>query len=144
MREGRNEMNRTWTCAILIIFALTFDCAGQLAIKQITAESTQLERGEETKIYVVFNGPNDKVASVEATVREAPEVYYILNNDGKNGDEKEGDNIWTCTAQVPWEADSGTYHLDISALDADGNEILLESSEKQNEPRRGTIEVTVK
>ena len=118
-------------------------CAGQLAIKEITADPNEVTAGKQATLMVIFTGPKKKVASVTATVREAPEVYYRLNNDGKNGDEEAGDNIWTCNAIVPYEAMPGTYNLDISAKDTEGNILFMEKVDKKKKGRRGILKVKV-
>ncbi|MFQ5606030.1 MAG: choice-of-anchor X domain-containing protein [bacterium] len=108
------------------IFAGITGCATQLSVKQVMVDPPELAAGEDAKIVVVFTGPKNKVASVTATVRENPEFTYTLTDDGTNGDEKARDNIWTAQTTVPYEALAGTYHLDIRAMDKDGNEIVVE------------------
>ena len=137
-------MNRVQFTSIFISMLFLIGCGGQLAVKQTIVEPPQLTPGKTGKIIVIFSGPKNEVAEVVATVREAPNVYYTLNNSGENGDEKAGDNIWTCEAVVPWDAPADTYHLDIQARDEDGNEIITNGLEQQEKGRSGTVEVIVK
>jgi hypothetical protein len=136
-------MKKALFCSIFFMVALALGCAGQLAVKQMTVDPVEVAAGNKAKIVVAFDGPKNKVANVTATVRENPDVYYSLNDEGKNGDEKAGDNIWSRVAEVPWDAPAALYHLDIRATDKDGNEIFAKGSE-QKAGRSGTITVTVK
>jgi len=130
--------------SILITMALFIGCAGQLAVKEIRMEPKETNPGEEAKIYVVLKGSTDKVSKIIATVREATDMYFSLNDEGKEGDEKRGDNIWSYQVVVPWQADAGSYHLDFSVYDKEGNELVIKGLEQQSTGRSGSIEVIVK
>jgi len=119
-------------------------CAGQIVVKQTIAEPSQLSPGDDVKYSVVLNGSPDKVAEIKVTVREHPELVFDLYNNGEEGDEKAGDNIWTYQSQIPWEAPANTYHLDLCVRDAEGKEIITKGFEHQSTGRSGTIVVTVK
>ena len=129
---------------ILVAVAMTIGCAGQLAVQQVMIDPTEVNAGDNAKIMVQFKGPKDQLKSVVATVRENPDIYFPLNDSGKNGDEKAGDNIWTHIATVPVEAPAAVYNLDISAKDMDGNEIIAEGLENRTTGRSGTVVLTVK
>jgi len=129
--------------ALVLLTSIILACASQLTIKQISINSTELAPGDETKMFVVFKSSQKNVAQVTATVREASEIYYSFNDDGKEGDEKAGDNIWTCNVEVPWNAPAGNYHLDITAEDKDDNPIFIEKTKQKSKDKGMTIEVTV-
>ncbi|UCE05872.1 MAG: hypothetical protein JSW07_20150 [bacterium] len=137
-------MNKTIFCSILFIVVLLLGCAGQLALQDIIVEPKEVVPGDDAKIFVVLKASKSKVASVVATVREVPDFSFSLNNEGKDGDEKAGDNVWSYQVMVPWEADAGIYHLDISVRDKDGNEIIARGLEQRNTGRSGSIEVIIK
>ena len=137
-------MKKTLFYLILITLTLIISCAGQLAIKEIQVEPKEAEPGGEAKIFVVLKGSTDKVSKIIATVREATDMYFPLNNKGEDGDEKAGDNIWSYEVIVPWEADAGTYHLDFSVYDKEGNELVTKGMEQQRTGRSGSVEVIVK
>jgi len=136
-------MNKTLFYSILFIVALVLGCAGQIAVKQTIAEPSEVAPGEDIKIHVVLKGSKDKTGNVVVTVREYPEILISLNDNGDNGDEKAGDNIWSFKFPIPWDAPAGIYHLDISVQDKDGNEIITKGFEQQSTGRSGTIEVTI-
>ena len=137
-------MKKTLFGLLIISILLIIGCASQLAVKQTMIDPPQVNVGDDAKIVIVFTGEKNSVATVIATVRENPEMYFSLNDDGENGDEKAGDNIWTYTITIPWDAPSDTYHLDIRARDQEGNEIITEGYEQQSTGRSGTVEIIVK
>ena len=137
-------MKKSSFYSILITLLLIIGCAGQLAVKEIRVEPKETELGGEAKIFVVLKGSTDKVSKIIATVREATDMYFSLNDKGEDGDEKAGDNIWSYEVVVPWDADAGTYHLDFSVYDKEGNEFVTEGMEQQRTGRSGSIEVIVK
>ena len=106
-------------CLICSILAVVIGCATRLSLKQVMVDPPQITRGSKAKIIVVFKGPKSKVASVQATVRENPEITYNLNDNGTNGDEKANDNIWTAQTTVPYDAPAGMYHLVNSSFKCD-------------------------
>lgn len=130
--------------SILILLVLVLGCAGQLAIKQITVEPKEVAPGDNAKIFVILKGAKDKVAKIVAVVREAPDMSFSLNNEGKNGDEKAGDQIWTTEVVVPWQANAGIYHLDFSIYDKEDNVLVSKGMEQSSAGRSGSIEVIVK
>jgi hypothetical protein len=144
MKEER-KMNRVLLICISIFTMGAFlgGCAGQLAVKQTFADPPQSSPGEKVKIVVEFKGPKNKVSEVVATVQEAPNFRFSLNDQGENGDEKAGDNIWTSEGTVPMDAPANTYHLDILAKDMDGNEIITPGLEQQEYGRSGAVDVVV-
>ena len=83
------------------------------------------------------------MAEVVATVREAPDFNFRLNDKGEDGDEKAGDNIWSREVTVPLDAPADTYHLEILAKDTDGNEIITPGLEQQQFGQSGSVEVVV-
>ncbi len=128
---------------ITLYIAYLIGCASQLAVKEMMVEPPRVNVGAQVKIMVAFTGPKNSVATVIATVREDPEMYFALNDEGQDGDEIVGDNVWTYTATVPWDAPADTYHLDIRARDQDGDEIITKGYEQQTTGRSGTIAITV-
>ncbi len=128
----------------LLMLVFFLGCATELSIKSMTAEPSTSSPGDSVKCYVVLNQPTEKVKSVVGTVREYPSYIFAFNNNGENGDDKAGDNIWTTQYTVPWEAPSEEYHLDIDVLDNEGNRIISKEVEGETLDRSGTILVVVK
>lgn len=130
--------------SIVMMLIFIVGCASQLAVKEIWVEPKESAPGDNAKIFVVLKGSIDKVSKIIATVREAPDMYFALNDDGKDGDEKARDKIWSYEVVVPWEAYAGTFHVDFSVYDKEGNELITKGLEQQRTGRSGTVEVIVK
>ena len=119
-------------------------CASQLAVQSFAADPADISPGQSAILMVTFQGPADQVYSVVATVREAPDIMYTLNNSGNNGDAQAGDKTWSIEVTVPYEATPGDYHLDIVALDQERKIIVEKGVEMEDVSQSGTLEVTVK
>lgn len=131
-----------YSITIMLIFLQS--CAGQLAIQEIRMDPQKVEPGDEAMIFVVVKGSTSKISKIVATVREAPDMYFTLNDNGKDGDEKAGDKTWSYQVIVPWEADPGVYHLDFSFYDKDGKLIVTRSMKQGRTGSSESIEVYVK
>ncbi|MBN2028931.1 hypothetical protein JW824_01690 [bacterium] len=136
-------MKKAYWGFMILSIACMIGCASQLAVRQMMVDPPTVNVGSQAKIMVVFTGPKNAVSTVIATVRENPEMYFALNDEGQDGDEEAGDNVWTYTVSVPWDAPADTYHLDIRARDQEGNEIITGGYEQQETGRSGTVEVIV-
>ncbi len=134
---------KTRLCSAILLLVFATGCAGPLAVKEMAIEPAVINVGGRALILVTFVGPKKSVASVRATVYEAPEIYYDLRDDGTNGDEKANDNVWTAQVDVPYEAAPGLYQLDIEARDAEGNTIAVKGGELTGAGYSGSISVTV-
>jgi hypothetical protein len=141
--KGGNMKIKQFYFLCLLVLIIT-GCASQLKVKQLMVKPAIVAPGEDATIMIVFKGPADKIASVTATVRRNTKFFYLLNNDGIEGDETANDKIWSFAFTVPLEAPSDTYYLDISAKDKEGNEIIVRSSEALETGLIGTVEVVVK
>jgi hypothetical protein len=141
--EGKMKRIRLICISIFTILAFLAGCAGQLAVKQAIVDPPKSAPGENVKIMVKFKGPKNRVSEVVATVRDAPNFVFPLNDNGQNGDDKAGDNIWSSEQTVPYNAPANTYYLDILAKDTDGNEIITPGLEQQQYGRSGVVEVVV-
>jgi hypothetical protein len=119
--------------------------ASLVTIKEVTAQPTIAEAGGKILLSVEFEGLKDDVLMVQASVREANNLDYILNDDGNNGDERADDNIWSYKAHIPSNAPSGyKVHIDFQALDKDLNEIYLMGTIKEGMGERGSLIFTIK
>jgi hypothetical protein len=95
-------------------------------------------------LTVKFEGRPGHVVSVKAVVREAPQNFYVFNDNGRDEDELAGDNIWTSRLDVVSDAVPGEYHLDIRAFDKNWNPVFLSGTIKEGRGEIGSIIVTVK
>lgn len=98
---------------------------------------------KENKIMVKLSGPVQKVDKVTATVREESSYQFTLHNTGESGDLSAQDSIWTYQFESYYGAPPGQYHLDISVVDHQGNEVVTPGNEHRYLGRSGTIIVEV-
>jgi hypothetical protein len=96
-----------------------------VSIKEAVAQTPVMKRGESSILRVSFEGRPGQVVSVKAVVREAPHNFYVLNDNGREEDERAGDDVWTGRIDVVADAVPGEYHLDIHAFDRNWNPIFL-------------------
>jgi len=108
-------------------------------------EPMTIERtwAEDNRIMVEIEGPVHKVDKVTATVREESSYKFTLQNDRSGGDSSEQDSIWTYEFDSYYHAPPGQYHLDISVIDEQGNEVVMPGHEHRYLGRSGTIVVEV-
>ncbi|NOZ55562.1 MAG: hypothetical protein GXO73_02070 [Calditrichaeota bacterium] len=113
--------------SLLSVFALTLlvGCSSTVKLVGAKAEPAVLSPGQKGKLIVILSGAKKKVGSVVAVVREYPEYTVRLNDEGRMGDEKAGDGVWTYEFPVPYDAPAQDYHLDITIRDKDGNIIQV-------------------
>ena len=102
------------------------------------------KRGESVVLTVRFEGRPDHITSVKAVVREAAHNFYVFNDEGRDRDERAGDNVWTGRLDVVPDAVPGEYHLDIRAFDKNWNPIFLSGPFKEGRGEIASIIVTVK
>ncbi len=139
-------MKRGFSVLSLTIFVSIFlvNCAGgKLSVENAYAEPQPVGPGNDLSLYVVVNGPAENVDRVETTVREYTEFRGQLQNNGEGADKVAGDNIWSSSFEVPWDAPSGTYHIDVSVYDKQGNELVTEELANQWTGKSATIEVKI-
>ncbi|NIM13651.1 MAG: hypothetical protein GTO45_16155 [Candidatus Aminicenantes bacterium] len=118
--------------------------ASQVKIKEIKAQPAVVEAGDTILLSVEFAGLKDHVLMVKASVREANNMNYILNNEGNNGDQKAGDNIWSCTVEIPANVPAGQFHFDFQCLNIDLNRIYIKGTVKEGRGEPGSLTFTVK
>jgi hypothetical protein len=113
-------------------------------IKKVAAQPTELEAGDSLLLSVDFEGSKKNVLIALAKFREATDLKYSLNDDGINGDEKAGDQVWSSLIQVPSYAPKGQFHFDILALDKDLNGIYLPGTMNDEKREQGSLVFSVK
>jgi hypothetical protein len=122
----------------------TAEDTSRIKIKEVFARPAEVKAGDTLILSVVFEGLIDGVFTVQAKFREATDLYYRLNNKGKDGDEKDGDNVWSCKVQIPFNVPVGQFHFDFQALDKDLNRIYLRGTVKEGIGESGSVIFTVK
>ncbi|MCF8336093.1 MAG: hypothetical protein K9H65_05790 [Bacteroidales bacterium] len=133
----------TLLVASFILSLFMAGCAGKLYVEKMNVDPSPVSPGDEVVSYVILNKSSDKVETVKGKVREYPQMTVTYNNDGTDGDEKAGDNIWSKKMNIPYNAPSQTFHLDITVLDEEGNIIAQEEAKGEDLERSGSISLTI-
>ncbi|MBS3770215.1 MAG: hypothetical protein V5A59_01890 [Bacteroidales bacterium] len=131
---------------LLVTFMLSFfmvGCAGKIFVQSMNINPSNPSPGDEVVARVTLNKFSEKVETVKGKVREYPQYSFTFNNNGEDGDEKAGDNIWSRKMDIPYNAPSQTFHLDITVLDKEGNIIATENAEDENREESGTIDLKI-
>lgn len=113
-------------------------------IKEVFALHATLEVSESILLAVVFEGSVKDVLAAKARFREANNLEYALNNDGADGDERAGDNIWSRRITLPRGVPAGKFHFDFKALDKNLNPIYLIGTVKDGVGEHGSLVITIK
>ena len=115
--------------------------AGQPKLKSAKVEPSMAARGDSLLLTVEFTGKTKDLKEVSLIVREYPHDFprrYLQPI------KKSKKNLWTLIEVVPYDAPAMSFHLDLTALDKNGKEIVTEGFEEQTSGRTGTIEFEVK
>jgi len=129
----------------LLILVAVF-CVGQLAFagqpKLVKAwvEPEEAAIGDSVKLYVEFTGSAKDIKEVYLTVREYPYDYPRIDLQPM-GTKK---NLWFKEGEIPYDAYSETYHLDINAFTKKGKEIVTKGFEENSTGKAGTIVLKAK
>jgi hypothetical protein len=121
----------------------TMEVTSRVTIKKIAAEPAVVKVGGKYLLSVEFEGLQNHVFVVRTSVREANHLSYVLNDEGNNGDDEAGDNVWSCTAEVQADAPAGHYHLDFHCMDIDLNHVYVKGTAKEGAGEEGSVIVTV-
>ena len=138
------DVSRLLMEAARLTYWPTEEGAPRVSIKEVSAQPTEVEAGDSVMLTVVFEGSDKDVMTVQANFREANNLYYVLNNDGDNGDETAGDNVWSVKGRIPSDLRSDEFHIDFRALDKDLNAIYLTGTVKEGFGEQGSLVFTVK
>lgn len=89
-------------------------------------------------------GELEKIEYVAAVPIVAPEFTMELRDEGKEGDEKAGDGIFTTSGSPPAEAEPGDYDIEFVVYDKNGDPIMVPSFTVYDKDGKVTKEVEPK
>lgn len=104
---------------------------------------TELYPGDSGMIEVEIRDRFNIVDRVVARVVEEPSLALPLRDDGEGGDEKAGDGRWTLKVDVPQEAPSGTFTLEVSAYRKDGQLVEVRDRVRNTEALQRQVQVNI-
>ncbi len=113
----------------------------QLVLKKAVIEPAAAAPGDSVKIIAEFSGKQKDIRGVTLITREypydGPTIHLQPYKDKKK-------NIWFFKGAVPYDAPNEIFHLDITAIDKKGKEIITKGLENQSTGHTGTIKFEVK
>lgn len=93
-----------------------------------------LKPGDTALITVEVNDRFELVYGVNGIVREDKTITFHFRDDGQDGDETPDDDIWSMKVDVPFNAPPGGFTFEITALDVNGNPIIVRDENKEVMP----------
>lgn len=135
-------MKKVIIFVLLMLFVLVhLSFAGQPKLKKAVIKPTEASIGDTIKVVVEFTGVHKDIREVYLTVREYqydyPRIPLMADTTCKK-------NIWAMKGPIPNEAPPELFHLDITAIDKEGKEIVTKGFEQSYTGKAGTIELKVK
>ncbi|MCP4664674.1 MAG: hypothetical protein GY856_55530, partial [bacterium] len=83
------------------------------------ANPPTIPRGGTVRLIVAIDGDPTTVRHVRARFREADDWTLHFNDEGRDGDEKASDGLWTTRFEMPQAVPPAKYHFDVEAKDTD-------------------------
>ncbi len=114
-----------------------------VTVKKVIADPASLKKGEILKLSVVFQGKKNYIFDARAIILNSERRrlgQLSLNDSGTEGDNTDGDDIWTISFPVN---QPGVYYLDIEAIDKDFNSIYLPGTIKNGNGKKGSVKVVI-
>ena len=125
---------------LVILVASSFVAAAQPTLVEAKIDPTTASAGDSIKAYIEFTGDKDSIKKIFLTVREYPDegpTIYLEKCDDCSK------NVWKMAQRVPWDAPAETFHLDITAVDKDGKEIVTKGYESNYTGKAGSVTLKV-
>lgn len=145
-------MKRLVALGLLVGAACAFSSCGTLArqpeFRSATIVPPRLQPGQNAEIRAEVSDYFGIVDRIEAAVygdatQESPLIRFDLRDDGSEGDTNADDNIWTLPVEVPFQAPPGSFHLKLTAYDADGRLILIRDEAGDATPLTAELDVVI-
>jgi len=134
-------MNRTILMILSVLLFAGLAFAGQPSVKEATIAPKELSVGDSVTMVVEFTGKKSDIKEVFGYAREypydSPRITLMPAETGKK-------NTWHLSTTIPWDAPSETYHLDFTAIDKDGKEIVSKDMPETAIGKTFTLVLTVK
>jgi len=125
---------------VLVMLCTSFTFAAKPKFVKAEIQPAAAKPGDAVKLVVEFSGNAQKIEKLKITVREYAydtDPFYLEEPDQENP------NIWSLETEVPYDAPSGTIHLEIKAMDKKGREIVTKEYKNQTWGRTGLVKFTI-
>ena len=114
--------------AVLLMALAAFGCEQPVkwSIQQ-NMDPDPVKIGKKFTATCKVTGELEKVGWVSAVPIVAPEFTMEMKDEGKEGDAKAGDGIFTVTGTPPEEAEPGLYEIEFVVYDRNGDPLQVPS-----------------
>ena len=123
----------------VLVASLAF--AEKPSVKEARITPTEAAVGDSISIMAVFTGEKSDIREIYGYAREYP---YDSPRISLQPAEAASNNLWHLETTIPWDAPSETFHLDFTAIDKDGKEIVSEDMADTAIGKTFTLLLTVK
>ncbi|NIA16021.1 MAG: hypothetical protein GWP08_18305 [Nitrospiraceae bacterium] len=133
----------------LIVLSMLVALAGcitmprQPGLKDALITPSDLKPGDTAIITVKVDDRHGVVHHVEGIVLEDPSIKLKLRDDGKDPDKTADDQIWTLKVDVPFQAPTGSFALQLTAYRADGTVVPVRDAEGRTVPLAAYVDVVI-
>lgn len=141
-------MNRLFCGTVLIVTAAflagcnTFSGVPQLKSPAITP--SDLKPGDTGLITMTVKDRHKIIDRVEGVVTEEPRITFKLHDDGKQGDVKANDGIWSLQVDVPFQAPPGEFLLEFTAYRSDGLPVPVRDKKGRVSPLKTELPLVIR
>lgn len=94
---------------------------------QVAFNPDPIQIGKKFAVTCKVKGDLKQVDKVDAVPVAAPEFTLEMKDDGKDGDKKAGDGVFTCVVELPAEAEPGPQEVEIIVCDKNGDPIEVDA-----------------
>ena len=115
----------------------------QPQLKNASIKPDVLSPGATAEISVGLKDRFDVVESIVGVVREDPEIKLKLRPEAKAAAQTTPSGRWSLQVDVPFQAPSGEFMLDITAYRADGTPVPVKNEQGKTVPLQETLPVVI-
>jgi len=118
----------------------------KVSVKEVSMNPEEFKVGEPLLLKIVFEGDTKLISKVKANFREANNFFFMLNDDGVEGDEIANDGIWSYAFQFyerqGWSP--GEFHYDFYPINKNLEPIYLTGTVTNGVGNIGVASFTIK
>jgi hypothetical protein len=128
---------------VLSVLAGCGTIGGQPYLSDAAIKPATLSPGDTALVTVHVVDAHKIVNRVVAVVIEDSRMKFNLADDGQGPDSSAGDGVWSMQVDVPFMAPKGSYTLEFTAYDQDGQVIMVKDADLGKAPLSAVCELVI-
>ena len=112
-------------------------------IRSALIEPSELKPGDSAIVSVLVLDRYKRVRQVHGVVKQDQTITLVLKDDGVAPDTEAGDGIWTLKVDVPFNAPPGDFDLMVSALDENGDAVIVSDDRGEVSALKTTLRLVI-